>query len=97
MLNETEKQSLVPIFDQILITTEYYNGLFPGFEVYITGSSLNLVERAYNDIDLMVVIPEEELKTAKKEKITHLWELFKNKDHKGLSEQLKDTKIKSWV
>lgn len=28
------------------------------------------------------------------EKINHLWELFKNKDLKGLSEQLKETKIK---
>jgi len=93
MLNETEKAVFKPILEQVTSTTKQYNQLFPGFEIYITGSSLNLSERTYNDIDIMVVIPEDELKKSKRNVLSNLWEEYKHNAFDELKNQLKNPMI----
>ena len=93
MLNETEKAVFKPILEQVASTTQQFNQLFPGFEIYITGSSLNLLERTYNDIDIMVVISEDELKKSKRNILSNLWEEFKDKAFDKLRNQLENPKI----
>jgi hypothetical protein len=93
MLNETEKEVLKPILEQVIFTTKQYNQLFPGFEIYITGSSLNMTERTYNDIDIMVVIPEDEINNSKRKLLSDLWEKYKNKTFDELKNELKNPKV----
>ena len=94
MLNNYERQTIVPIFDQVLTTILQYNTLIQGFELYITGSSLNLVERSYKDIDLMVVIPLSELKNSKLTILTTLWEGFRDNNQKLIQELQNDKRVK---
>ncbi len=93
MLNEYEKNALIPIIEQVLITVQEYDNFYKGFQVFITGSSLNLVNREYNDIDLMVVIPENELKRSKGDILSDIWEYFKNKDITRLRALMKEKRI----
>jgi len=92
MLNDIERRVLVPIFDQILSTVDFYNNQFPGFEVYITGSSLNLIQHSYNDIDLMVVVPEVELKKIKLKMLSDIKEMFKSRDLESIQNLFNDPK-----
>ena len=94
MLSDAERQLLGPIFNQVLTTTEQYNSLIDGFQLYITGSSLNNFERSYNDIDLMVVLPSERINKIKSEILTGLRNNFQNKNMVALHERLKDPKLK---
>jgi hypothetical protein len=84
LLSVIEQQAITPIINQILATTERFNKIFQGYQVYITGSSLNLLEKKYNDFDLMVVIPQDILITGKKSLLTTLGESFRNKDISSL-------------
>lgn len=79
-LQEAEKQSLHPIFEQVSKTAEVYNTFFNGFELYLTGSTLNLTDRNYNDIDLMVVIPSEKIEKLRLEILKILLNNFKAGD-----------------
>lgn len=92
MLSDIERRALVPIFEQVLSTVDFYNNLFPGFEVYLTGSSLNLIQRSYNDIDLMVVVPELELKRIKLKLLSDVKEMFKARDLESIQNQINDPK-----
>lgn len=94
MLKPMEQQAIATIINQTMAITESYNNLFPGFELYVTGSSLNLLERNYNDIDLMVILPHDELVKGKSEVLQTLWEYFKNKDLSSLREASNLPKIK---
>jgi len=90
LLPDLEKRMLSPVLNQVLATTQYYNGIFPGFTVWITGSSLNLVERSHNDIDVMVVVPVEVIRKAKQETLSSMWRLYKEQDISTLMELGKD-------
>jgi hypothetical protein len=86
MLKYLEKNSVTIILDEVLKITEQYNNIIQGFEVYITGSTLNLMDRSYNDIDLMVVIPHDNLITIKRKLLTELWNLFRDNDINSLTQ-----------
>jgi hypothetical protein len=86
MLKDLEKNSVTIILDEVLKITDKYNNIIPGFEIYLTGSTLNLIERSYNDIDLMVVIPADTLKSVKREILAELWKLFRGMDINSLTE-----------
>jgi hypothetical protein len=90
MLSAVEKRGLSPILDQVFSTTDYYNGLFPGFSVWVTGSSLNLVDRYHNDVDIMVVVPGESIRKAKQMKLSQLWGLYKQMNDETIRAQVMD-------
>jgi hypothetical protein len=94
MLTEPEQQAITSIINQTLISTEYFNNMFSGFEIYITGSSLNLVSRTHNDIDLMIVVPAEQIRKSKLELMTSIWNLFKNNDLETLAAQKNSPQIR---
>jgi hypothetical protein len=94
MLNATEQRWLVPVINQVLTTADQYNKLINGFMVYVTGSSLNFVERVYNDIDLMVVIPNEGINNIRSGILADLRKNFQDKNLNGLQEQAEDPKFK---
>ena len=94
MLTDVEKRALPSVFDTVFATTDYYNRLFPGFTVWLTGSSLNLAERYYNDIDLMVVIPAEDIRKAKSEMLGRFWGLYKEQNITALMELAKDPRTR---
>jgi hypothetical protein len=93
MLKETDKRSIVPILNQILATTETYNNIFNEFNVYITGSSLNIIDRNYQDIDIMVTLPEQKLIDSKQDLLKDIFILFKNGDITALKELKNDPKV----
>ncbi len=80
MLKEIEKQKLKHVIAQIIKTAENFNNYFKGFEVYVTGSTLNLRDRKYNDIDIMVILPAEQIKKSKFGIIKILLDSFRNND-----------------
>ncbi|MCK5561276.1 MAG: hypothetical protein KAJ51_11800 [Thermoplasmata archaeon] len=94
LLSVIEQQTLTPIINQILATTERFNKIFQGYQVYITGSSLNFLERTYNDIDLMVVIPQDNLVTGKKGLLAILRESFRAKNISSLREAIITLKVR---
>jgi hypothetical protein len=93
LLTDIEKRNLTPIFNQVLITTAQYNNYFQGYEVYITGSSLNIVERNYNDIDVMVVIPEVTISKFKQDLLSGLMGSFKSKNIDQINKWTSDPRI----
>jgi hypothetical protein len=93
MLKEIEKQNIKAIIAQIIKTTETFNNFFNRFEVYITGSTLNLNDRRYNDIDTMVVIPSDQIKKSKDEILKIFLDSFKNEDFNSISKWEHDKRI----
>lgn len=94
MLNDSERRLLAPIFDQVLNTTNSYNEIFQGFEIYITGSSLNLLNRDHNDVDIMVVIPIDMISSAKRKILSNLWQNFKDNEIGAIQQLVESSKIK---
>lgn len=94
MLNEIDRIGITPIIQQVINTTKFYNEVFPGFNIYITGSSLNLVERSYNDIDLMVTIPVQQISIIKNELLIQINQLIKNNDLINIDQMKENNNIK---
>ena len=92
-LKNSEKHTCPQIIDQVIRVAEKYNSFFNGFGIFITGSSLNLINRQYNDIDLMVVIPETVIKTYKNDSLKVIWENFKVRDIDANNNLLQDIKV----
>jgi hypothetical protein len=90
MLQESERSAISRIINHILGKLDHYNNLIPGFEAYITGSSLNLQQRSYNDIDVMVVLPKENLEKLKLKILSDLKEFAKNQDLMSIQTLQKD-------
>ncbi len=93
-LSDLEKQKLTPIIDKVLAATIKYNTIFPGHGVWVVGSSLNIQDREYNDIDVMVTIPEEALLNFKKDTLKTTWDLFLDGSISGLTKLGQDPKVK---
>lgn len=94
LLNDIEKTSLIQIFDKVIDAIKSYNEIFFGFELYITGSSLNLITREYNDIDLMIIMPVEEVKKTKSRMLENLYKSFLNKNLESIQKLKLDPRIK---
>jgi len=94
MLNGVDRTGITPIIQQVLNTTKFYNEVFPGFTIYITGSSLNLIDRSYNDIDLMVIIPEQQISVSKSELLKHIGDLIRNNDSNNIEQMKNNNKVK---
>jgi hypothetical protein len=77
LLSDIEKSAHPQMIDQVFASVQYYNTLFPGFTVWITGSSLNIVDKSHNDVDLMVVVPGDVIKKVKQDSLTQMWSWYK--------------------
>lgn len=73
LLSPNDRASIGPVIDTVFGVCQRYSQHFDPFAVYITGSSLNLLEPGYNDIDLMMVIPAQGISKAKQGFLDALW------------------------
>lgn len=73
LLHPNDRGSIAPVIDTVFGVCQSYSQHFGPFAIYITGSSLNLLEPGYNDIDLMVVIPAQGISKAKQGMLDSLW------------------------